>query len=144
MEYCSGGDLFSYLDLRNFELPENRANKIMHQLCCAVYYLHNFGIIHRDLKPENILMSDETDEAEPKILDFGLSRFLNNGETCLESHGTVVIIFYKTKSYVCPEVLKEEPYDFKADIWSLGIIAYLLIIGCLPFDHESDINEIAR
>jgi len=93
MEYCSGGDLFSYLEVRDFEIPEKRAAQILQMICVAVYYMHSFGIIHRDLKPENILMTDETDEAEPKILDFGLSRLLNPGEMCSESHGTVVIIF---------------------------------------------------
>ena len=62
----------------------------MQHICVAVFYLHSYGIIHRDLKPENILMSDETDEADPKILDFGLSKLLNKDEQCFESHGTVV------------------------------------------------------
>jgi serine/threonine protein kinase len=90
MEYCSGGDLFYYLEQRDFDIPEKRAAQILQQVCVAVYYMHKYGIIHRDLKPENILMSDETDEADPKILDFGLSKLLNMGENCSESHGTVV------------------------------------------------------
>jgi len=90
MEYCSGGDLFNYLECRDFELPEKRAAQIMQHLCVAVFYLHSYGIIHRDLKPENILMSDETDEGEPKILDFGLSKLLNIGDVCNETHGTLV------------------------------------------------------
>jgi serine/threonine protein kinase len=95
MEYCSGGDLFMYLQLRDFELPEKRAAQIMQQICVAVFYMHSYGIIHRDLKPENILMTDETDEACPKILDFGLSKLLNPGDECSDSHGTIVsqIIF---------------------------------------------------
>ena len=92
MEYCSGGDLFSYLQERDFELPETRAAQIIHQICVAVFYLHSYGIIHRDLKLENILMSDNTNKSEPKILDFGLSKLLNHGEKCNEFYGTIVLI----------------------------------------------------
>lgn len=58
MEYLKGGDFFTYLELKNFKIPEERARQIAHQIATAIYYLHSFGIAHRDLKPENILMVD--------------------------------------------------------------------------------------
>ena len=135
-EYCSGGDLFSYIEKRDFKLTEERAAEIIHQLCTAVFFLHQYGIVHRDLKPENILMTNETDTADIRLVDFGLGKIISPGETCTESFGTF--------SYVAPEVLKEKPYNFKVDLFAIGIITYLLVTGFLPFDHETSEREIAR
>lgn len=93
MEYCGGGDMFNYLSKRGFALPEPRAAVIIHKLAAAVFYLHSYGIAHRDLKPENILMTDETDQAELKILDFGLSKIIGPKELATEPYGTLVIIY---------------------------------------------------
>ena len=93
MEYCAGGDLFNYIEKRGFKLPEKRAAEVIHKLSCAVYYLHTYGIAHRDLKPENILMTDETDTADIKLLDFGLSKIIGPNETCKEPFGTLVCLF---------------------------------------------------
>lgn len=90
MEYCSGGDLFSYIEKRGFRLAESRAAQIVHKLATAVFYLHSYGIAHRDLKPENILMTDNTDEADIRLLDFGLSKIIGPNETCMEPYGTLV------------------------------------------------------
>jgi hypothetical protein len=90
MEYGAGGDLFSYIEKRGFKLSESRAAQIIHKLCTAIYYLHSYGITHRDLKPENILMTDDTDEADLKILDFGLSKMIGPNEYCTEPFGTLV------------------------------------------------------
>lgn len=92
MEYCSGGDLFSYIEKRGFKLSEPRAAALIHKLSAAVFYLHSYGIAHRDLKPENILMTDNTDEADLKLLDFGLSKIIGPSETCSEPFGTLVSI----------------------------------------------------
>jgi serine/threonine protein kinase len=90
MEYCAGGDLFSYIEKRGFRLPENRAAQIVHKLATAVYYIHSYGIAHRDLKPENILMTDTTDSADIRLLDFGLSKIIGPNEFCSEPYGTLV------------------------------------------------------
>lgn len=90
MEYCSGGDFFIYLQKRKFKLPETQAAHIIHKLATAIYYLHHFGIAHRDLKPENILMTDITDNADLRIMDFGLSKIIGPNETCTEPYGTLV------------------------------------------------------
>ena len=136
MEYCAGGDLFSYIEKRGFRLKEERAAEIIHKLCTAVYFLHQYGIVHRDLKPENILMTDDTDKADIRLVDFGLGKIIGPGETCTEPFGTF--------SYVAPEVLQEKPYNFKVDLFAIGIITYLLVAGFLPFDHETSEKEIAR
>ena len=136
MEYCQGSDLFTYIEKRGYKLNEKRACEIIHKLCAAVYYLHSYGIVHRDLKPENIIMTDNTDNADIRLLDFGLSKILGPTEKCSEPFGTI--------SYVAPEVLKQKYYDREVDIWSIGIITYLLLCGCLPFDDEKSEKEIAR
>ena len=136
MEYCPGGDLFSYIEKRDFKLKESHAAEIIYKLCKAVYFLHQYGIVHRDLKPENILMMDQSDNADIRLVDFGLGKMLGPGEKCDEPFGTF--------SYVAPEVLQEKPYDFKVDLFAIGIISYLLLAGFLPFDDENSEKEIAR
>ncbi len=136
MEYCQGSDLFTYIEKRGYKLEEKKACEIIHKLCAAVYYLHSYGIVHRDLKPENIIMTDHTDNADIRLLDFGLSKILGPTEKCSEPFGTI--------SYVAPEVLKQKSYGREVDIWSIGIITYLLLCGCLPFDDEKSEKEIVR
>ena len=92
MEYCSGGDLFSYIEKRGFRLPEARAAELIHKLSTAIFYLHSFGIVHRDLKPENILMTDNSENADIRLLDFGLSKIIGPNENCNEPYGTLVRI----------------------------------------------------
>ena len=135
MEYCSGGDLFSYLENRNFRLSEKRASTIIHLMSTAVYYMHSFGVAHRDLKPENVLMTSDDEEADIRILDFGLSKILGPYEKCDEPYGTL--------TYCAPEIIIDEPYSKAVDLWSLGIMTYLMVSGKLPFNSEDE-NEIAR
>ena len=136
MEYCKGGDLASYLKKYNYELSETQACEIIYKLSLAIYYIHSFGIIHRDLKPENILMTDYSKNADIRLLDFGLSKIIGPNEKCTEPYGTI--------AYATPELLLGKPYDKSADIWSLGIIAFLLLCGYLPFDDKNSEKEIAR
>ena len=102
---------------------------LTYQIARGVLYLHEFGIVHRDLKLENIMMSDGTDNAVPKIVDFGLAKIIGPSNTAMEPFGTL--------GYVAPEVLRKQPYTFSCDVWSLGCIIYALLSGSLPFDHES-------
>jgi serine/threonine protein kinase len=136
MEYCSGGDLLSYFEHYNYELPETKVCEIIHKLLMAIYYLHSYGIVHRDLKPENILMTDLSKSSDIRLLDFGLSKIVGNDEKCTEPYGTL--------SYVAPEVLLGKPYDKSVDLWSIGIITFLLLCGYLPFDDKHSEREIAR
>jgi len=135
MEYLKGGDLFNYLEKRDFTITESKARELTHSIATGLFYLHSFGIAHRDLKPENILMTDDTDDAQPKLVDFGLSKIVGPSEKCNDPFGTL--------SYVAPEVLLQKPYDKSVDLWSLGVIIYLLLSGTLPFDDDDD-REIAR
>lgn len=116
-------------------MSEARAKQLTHQIATALFYLHSYGVAHRDLKPENILMTDESDTASLKIVDFGLSKIIGPNETSMEPFGTL--------SYVAPEVLLQKPYGKEVDYWSLGVICYLLLSRVLPFDDEDD-KEIAR
>ena len=81
-------------------------------------------------------MTDDTDNADIRLVDFGLGKIIRPGETCTEPFGTF--------SYVVPEVLQEKPYNYKVDLFAIGIITYLLVAGFLPFDHETSEKEIAR
>ena len=135
MEYCYGGDLFSYLENRHFRLTEKRASTIIHQMATAVYYMHSFGVVHRDLKPENVLMASSDEDSDIRILDFGLSKILGPYEKCDEPYGTL--------TYCAPEIIVDEPYSKPVDLWSLGVMTYLMVSGKLPFNSEDE-NEIAR
>lgn len=135
MEMLEGGDLFSYLEKRKFRVIETRAAKIVHSLSAALYYLHSYGIVHRDIKPENVLMADKSENSDVKIVDFGLSKMVGPAQLCSEPFGTL--------SYVAPEVLLQKPYGKAVDIWSIGILAFLMMAGALPFDHEDD-REVAK
>ena len=136
MEYCPGGDLFSYLENRNFKVSEERAAILMKKMCDAVFYLQSFfGVIHRDLKPENVLMTSDKDDGDIRILDFGLSKISIPNEKCTEPYGTL--------TYCAPEIILDEPYNKEVDMWSLGIMTYLMVSGRLPFNSEDE-NKIAR
>ena len=135
MEILDGGDLFSYLEKRKFRIAEQKAAKIIHSLAAGLYYLHSYGIVHRDIKPENVLMVSKSEDTDVKIVDFGLSKMVGPSQLCNEPFGTL--------SYVAPEVLQQKPYGKAVDVWSLGILAYLMMVGSLPFDHEDD-REVAR
>ena len=136
MEYCEGGDLFSYIEQRNFNIKEERTAHIIQQLSTAVYYLHEYGVVHRDLKPENILLRSKGEDSKIKLCDFGISKILGPGELCADLYGTV--------SYVAPEILLGKPYNKNVDLWSIGVVMYLLLSGFLPFDDEESEKEIIR
>ena len=134
LDYMQGKDLFDYIQKRGFSLPEQRVQDLTYQIALGVKYLHEFGIVHRDLKLENIMMSDSSDQAVPKIVDFGLAKIIGPSNTASEPFGTL--------GYVAPEVLRKQPYTFSCDVWSIGCIIYALLSGSLPFDHESQKETI--
>ena len=136
LEYMQGSDLFEYMQKRAFNVSENRVKTITKQIAEGLIYLHNYGIMHRDLKLENIMMSDTSDTATIKLVDFGLSKFVGPNGTSSETYGTI--------GYVAPEVLKKEKYGFSCDMWGLGCIVYSLLCGCLPFDDEDQKETIRQ
>ena len=133
-EYCSGGDLITFLE-KNQKIQEKTAAKIIYKLAEGIKYLNVFGIVHRDLKPENILFSEENDIKSIKIIDLGVCQTLTYGQMANDPIGT--------DGYISPEIYMHKEYSFKTDIWSLGIILYLLITqGLLPFDNENMDNKV--
>ena len=131
MEYCPGGTLFQFLKNRNFKISEKLAVNILYKICLAVDYFHSYGITHRDLKPENILMTSKDDDSDIRILDFGLGKIIGPNEKCSEPYGTIV--------YCAPEIILNKPYTKIVDSWSLGVLAYALLYGKLPFWHNERI-----
>ena len=134
MEYIAGGDLAEYMKKNKNNITENRASQIIYQIALGLKYLHQYGIIHRDLKPENIMLTEQNDNGMIKIMDFGLSKILGAKEKSVEGFGTL--------TFVAPEVLVRTPYNKEIDIWSLGVILYLMLSGTLPFDDEDDNEEV--
>ena len=132
MEYIKGGCLTDYLKKNEFDFSEKRAAEIIYQLAKGLKYLHKYGIIHRDLKPDNIMLTEASDKGNVKIMDFGLSKILGKKEKSTDGFGTL--------TFVSPEVLVRKPYNKEVDIWSLGVILYLMLSGELPFDDPDD-NE---
>ncbi|WVZ20473.1 hypothetical protein V8G54_007795 [Vigna mungo] len=128
MEYVRGGELFTKIS--KGKLKEDQARKYFQQLISAVDYCHSRGVSHRDLKPENLLLDDDENL---KISDFGLSALPEQ----LRYDG-LLHTQCGTPAYVAPEVLRKKGYDgSKADIWSCGVVLYVLLAGFLPFQHEN-------
>ncbi|XP_061365284.1 CBL-interacting serine/threonine-protein kinase 5-like [Gastrolobium bilobum] len=128
MEYVRGGELFAKVS--KGKLKEDLARKYFQQLISAVDYCHSRGVSHRDLKPENLLLDENEDL---KISDFGLSALPEQ----LRYDG-LLHTQCGTPAYVAPEVLRKKGYDgSKADIWSCGVILYVLLAGFLPFQDEN-------
>lgn len=135
MEYVRGGELFA--KVARGKLKEDSARKYFQQLISAVDFCHSRGVSHRDLKPENLLL-DENENL--KVSDFGLSalpeQLLNDGLLHTQCG---------TPAYVAPEVLKRKGYDGSmADIWSCGVILYVLLAGFLPFQDENLMNMYSK
>uniref|UniRef100_M4BEL0 non-specific serine/threonine protein kinase n=1 Tax=Hyaloperonospora arabidopsidis (strain Emoy2) TaxID=559515 RepID=M4BEL0_HYAAE len=133
MELVSGGELFNCI-VKRARYTEAEARLIMYSLLESVHYLHQLGIVHRDLKPENILCGDSLTEI--KIADFGLSKLVCPDEVMKVPCGTL--------NYVAPEVLALVGYGREADLWSLGVIMYLLLRGELPFNGKTKGDVIKK
>ena len=133
-ENCSGGELYELVNNTHFN--EVQVAYIMYQLFSAINYCHKMGIIHRDLKPENILITkNDNNFLDIKICDFGTSQIFKKGDIQKETIGSLF--------YVAPEVLKKN-YNFKCDLWSCGIIMYILLTQKLPFSGKTDEEIIAN
>ncbi|CAG9310252.1 unnamed protein product [Blepharisma stoltei] len=128
MEYCSGGELFAEITKRA-SFTENQAAQVMHQLFSAVSYLHDNGILHRDLKPENILLEEKNELINIKLVDFGTATFNVDKRAITQTMGTAY--------YIAPEVI-EGDYNEKCDVWSCGVIMYILLAGYPPFNGTND------
>jgi len=129
-ELVTGGELFDKI-VEQGSYSESDASILVSKMVSAIDYLHKRGIVHRDLKPENLLLKDDTSLTEVKIADFGLSKIVGT------KFSSLMLTACGTPSYVAPEVLSATGYDKEVDLWSIGVITYILLCGFPPFYNES-------
>ncbi|KAL7559111.1 hypothetical protein ACA910_017522 [Epithemia clementina (nom. ined.)] len=133
MELMEGGELFDYV-VQKGTLTEEEAARIVRKVTGALVYMHEMNIIHRDLKPENLLLKKKPTAAnadvDVKIIDFGLSKAMEE---------PVARTFLGTRGYLAPEILQRRDYTRAVDSWALGVIVFVLLCGCLPFDDDSTV-----
>nr|GME06748.1 calcium-dependent protein kinase 1 [Ipomoea batatas] len=128
MELCAGGELFDRIIAKG-HYSERAAAGLCRQMVTVLHYCHSMGVMHRDLKPENFLFLSSDENSPLKATDFGLSVFFKPGDTFKDLVGSAY--------YVAPEVLRRN-YGPEADIWSAGVILYILLSGVPPFWGENE------
>jgi len=127
VEYMKGGELFDQIIQRG-AYGEQDAIKIVKQILNGISYLHSVGVCHRDLKPENLLCSED---GRIVVADFGLAKIFGRGELLMTHCGT--------PNYAAPEIIRgDRIYDKAIDMWSIGVITYVLLCGFFPFYDEDD------
>ncbi|ONL98354.1 CDPK-related kinase 1 [Zea mays] len=124
MELCKGGELLDRILARGGKYSEGDAKVIIHQILSVASFCHLQGVVHRDLKPENFLFMSKDENSALKVIDFGLSDFVKPDDRLNDIVGSAY--------YVAPEVLHRS-YGTEADMWSIGVIAYILLCGSRPF-----------
>lgn len=124
MELCEGGELLDRILSRGGKYSEDEAKAVLVQILNVVAFCHLQGVVHRDLKPENFLFIAKDENSQLKAIDFGLSDFITLDEKLNDIVGSAY--------YVAPEVLRRS-YGTEADVWSIGVIAYILLCGSRPF-----------
>jgi eukaryotic-like serine/threonine-protein kinase len=147
MEYVRGLSITEYCDRHRLSIDQRL--RLFQQVCRAVHHAHQKGIIHRDIKPSNILVSAEADRAQPKIIDFGVAKAISQPltEHTLFTEDSQLL---GTPEYMSPEQAEmiNEDIDTRSDIYSLGVLLYVLLTGVLPFDskelRESGIEHIRQ
>jgi calcium/calmodulin-dependent protein kinase I len=130
MEVLEGGELFDRIVKKAF-YNEKEARDLVFIMLSAVKYMHDRNVVHRDLKPENLLLKSHSDDAEIKIADFGFA-VIASGDTLTEQCGT--------PGYVAPEILGHRKYGKSVDMWSAGVITYILLGGYPPFHDDNQRN----
>lgn len=134
MEYIGGGCLADQIQAKkNYSLPESI--KILSQLCSAVQAIHQAGIVHRDIKPDNVLVNQDN---WIKVTDFGISTSIKNNSAPLRDNITGSL------NYLSPEYVIAGEFDQRSDIYSLGVVAYELLTGRLPFQGKSVLDSLRQ
>lgn len=135
MELIDGGELFERLVDDSFVLTEQLCKLYILQISEGLRFMHNLNILHLDLKPENILCVSKEGH-RLKIIDFGLARSINPNQT--------LKVFCGTPEFVAPEVVNYEKIGFETDMWSLGVICYVLLSGISPFMGDNDAETFSN
>mmetsp|Transcript_10980 Transcript_10980/g.21858 ORF Transcript_10980/g.21858 Transcript_10980/m.21858 type:complete len:571 (-) Transcript_10980:69-1781(-) len=136
LELCTGGEMLDRLNSqKGFHYSEKHAAEYVKIMVNAIRYIHEHNITHRDLKLENFLLQDRSEDSDLKLIDFGLSRHFREKEKMTVPVGTPY--------YVAPEVLRGI-YDEKCDLWSLGVITYMLLSGTPPFPGQGEGEILQR
>ncbi|PNF38135.1 hypothetical protein B7P43_G14603, partial [Cryptotermes secundus] len=135
MEYISGGELFERVVADDFTLTERDCILFMRQICEGVDYMHQNYVVHLDLKPENIMCHTRTSH-QIKLIDFGLAQKINPN--------TPVRVLFGTPEFIPPEIINYEPIGVESDMWSVGVICYVLLSGLSPFMGDSDAETFAN
>eukprot|EP00296_Roombia_truncata_P000103 JP435763.1.p1 GENE.JP435763.1~~JP435763.1.p1 ORF type:complete len:340 (+),score=101.43 JP435763.1:1-1020(+) len=134
LELVTGGELFDRIVAKG-SYSEKEASNLIARVLEALQYLHQKGIVHRDLKPENLLYASPAEDASIKLADFGLAKMIGGGGG--GGGGQVMHTTCGTPGYVAPEVLKSEGYGELVDVWSMGVILYILLCGFPPFHDDN-------
>mmetsp|Transcript_41986 Transcript_41986/g.102937 ORF Transcript_41986/g.102937 Transcript_41986/m.102937 type:complete len:509 (+) Transcript_41986:169-1695(+) len=135
IELVSGGELFDRV-ISKTHYSEKEAAVCFEQIISGINYLHSIGIVHRDMKPENVLYESPFEDSKIKIADFGLGRILDVDGMEMSALKTVC----GTPSYVAPEIIHRKGYGKECDVWSSGIILYILLCGFPPFDQDAHVS----
>ncbi|XP_026104635.1 serine/threonine-protein kinase 17A [Carassius auratus] len=126
LEYAAGGEIFTQCVAdRDEAFSEEDVKRLMKQILEGVSFLHRNNVVHLDLKPQNILLTSACPVGDIKVVDFGLSRLVSSGQELREIMGT--------PEYVAPEILNYEPISTATDMWSIGVLAYVMLTGISPF-----------
>lgn len=135
MELMDGGDVFDrIIDLNNY--TEKDARDLAKILLGSVEYMHKSGVVHRDIKPQNILLESKDSNCAIKVGDFGFAKIVHTPKSLTARCGT--------PSYVAPEILKNQPYDQSCDMWSVGVVLYVMLCGYTPFMEENQEKMFER
>lgn len=128
LELAPGGELQMILD--RDEVPEERqVARLLRQILDGIAFLHSLNVAHLDIKPQNLVLTGDFPDCDVKLCDFGISRYISHGADIREILGT--------PDYVAPEVLNYEPISLATDMWSVGVLLYVLLTGCSPFGGDT-------
>ncbi|CAM9301089.1 unnamed protein product [Ectocarpus fasciculatus] len=133
LELMEGGELFDRIVSKQF-YNEAEARDVCLTLLEAMKYTHGQGVVHRDLKPENLLLASKSDDSSIRLADFGFAVSVLDGYVSDQCG---------TPGYVAPEILRSRPYGTSVDMWSIGVIIYIILAGYPPF-HDEDQNRLYR
>ncbi|XP_058807501.1 titin homolog [Phymastichus coffea] len=134
-EYISGGELFERVVADDFTLTEKDSILFMRQICEGVRYMHENNVVHLDLKPENIMCHTRTSH-RIKLIDFGLAQIISPNKP--------IRVLFGTPEFIPPEIINYEPIGTESDMWSVGVICYVLLTGLSPFMGDNDAETFAN